>query len=88
MAMESMVRLDSYDPGIREYLLKHRYPVIMEVPKAANNLNRSVILVIGRAGASDRLECHDASRPVGICAGEASDAQGQRRLSCCSALVS
>ena len=43
MAMESMVRLDSYDPGIREYLLKHRYPVIMEVPKAANNLNRSVI---------------------------------------------
>lgn len=30
--MESMVRLESYDPGIREYLLKHRYPIIMEVP--------------------------------------------------------
>jgi hypothetical protein len=34
--MESMVRLDSYDPRIRDYLLKHRYPVIMEVRKAAD----------------------------------------------------
>ena len=29
--MESLVRLDCYDPKLREYLRKHKYPAIMEV---------------------------------------------------------
>ena len=44
--MESLVRLDSYDPRIREYLLKHRYPVILEVFKTAISISVMNYLIL------------------------------------------
>ena len=44
--MESLVRLDSYDPRIREYLLEHRYPVILEVFKTAISISVMNYLIL------------------------------------------